>query len=337
MGNRSINKTYMKTGLNVLSFFDGMSCGRVALEKAGIKVDNYFACEIDKFAITVAQKNYPNTIQLGSVENVSYSDNSIKVVSNGIETIYPVSIDLIIGGSPCQGFSFCGKQLNFEDPRSKLFFEYSRVLNEIKSRNPAVKFFLENVRMKKESRDVISQILGVQPEDVNSSLVSAQERKRLYWTNIEGFTMPEDRSIYLEDILVDNSLVPVIRNMGNLIYKPLKSLCLCASYYKGADNHGQRTGCLQVGEAEIKGHDFLKRVYSPTHKSPTLTAVCGGNQERKIAVDASRWRKLLPIECERLQGLPDGYTEGVSNSQRYKMIGNGWQVDTIVEFFKHLK
>jgi DNA-cytosine methyltransferase len=150
----------------------------IALERAGVKVDNYYASEIDKYAITVAQKNYPDTIQLGSVLDVKGADLP--------------KIDLLIGGSPCQGFSFAGKQLNFDDPRSKLFFEFVRLKEEL---NPKY-FLLENVKMKKESQDVISEYLGVEPVEINSALVSAQNRKRLYWTNIP-FDMPEDKGILL--------------------------------------------------------------------------------------------------------------------------------------------
>ena len=173
--------------MNVLSLFDGMSCGQIALNKLGIKYNNYFACEIDKYAIQTAQKNYPNTQQLGDVTKLD-------------ATTLP-KIDLLIGGSPCQGFSFAGKQLNFDDPRSKLFFEFVRILNEVRIKNPDVKFLLENVKMKKEFSDIISEHIGVEPIRINSSLVSAQNRLRLYWTNIEGIEQPENRKIYLKDIL----------------------------------------------------------------------------------------------------------------------------------------
>lgn len=175
--------------MNVVSLFDGMSCGRVALQRAGFRYVNYFASEIEKQAIKVASDNWPDTKHIGDVTKIKYIDWSIDTP------------DLLIGGSPCQGFSFAGKQLNFDDPRSKLFFEFVRILNEIRKVNPNVKFLLENVRMKKAYQDVITEALGVKPVEVNSALVSAQSRKRLYWTNIEGFKMPEDRHIYLSDIL----------------------------------------------------------------------------------------------------------------------------------------
>ena len=157
--------------MNVLSLFDGMSCGQIALNRAGFKINKYYACEIDKWAIQVTQANYPNTQQLGDVTKVSALDLP--------------SLDLVIGGSPCQGFSFAGKQLNFEDPRSKLFFEFVRLLKEARVKNPNVKFLLENVKMKKEYRDVISAYLGVEPIEISSALVVPQLRKRLYWTNLD--------------------------------------------------------------------------------------------------------------------------------------------------------
>lgn len=189
-----------KDGLTVLSLFDGMSCGAIALREAGIKVKQYFASEIDKAAIRQTQHNFPETIQLGSVVGVNVSELP--------------HIDLLIGGSPCQGFSFAGKQLNFNDPRSVLFFEYVRILREIQKYNPDVKFLLENVRMLSEYENIISGHLGIFPIAINSALVSAQNRYRLYWTNIRiksvrdlfGFTLhtdipqPEDRGIYLRDI-----------------------------------------------------------------------------------------------------------------------------------------
>lgn len=172
--------------MNVLSLFDGMSCGQIALNRAGFKIENYFACEIDKYAINVTQNNYPKTQQLGDVTKV-----------NALEL---PRLDLVIGGSPCQGFSFAGKQLNFEDPRSKLFFEFVRLLKEARVKSPDVKFLLENVKMKKEYENIISEHLGVEPVFINSALVSAQNRKRLYWTNIPGLTQPKDKGITWGDV-----------------------------------------------------------------------------------------------------------------------------------------
>ncbi len=169
--------------MNVVSYFDGMSCGQIALDKLNVKVDNYFAYEIDKYAMQVTQKNYPNTKQMGSVTDAKLNELP--------------KIDLLIGGSPCQGFSFAGKQLNFEDPRSALFFEFVKAKNEL---NPTY-FLLENVKMKQEFQDIISEQLGVMPIEIDSCLVSAQNRKRLYWTNIPIGELPYDMGVLLKDII----------------------------------------------------------------------------------------------------------------------------------------
>ncbi len=203
--------------MNVLSLFDGMSCGQIALNRAGIRYDNYFASEIDKHAIKVTQHNYPNTVQLGDVTQVS-ADELPK-------------IDLLIGGSPCQGFSFAGEELNFSDPRSKLFFEFARLLKECKPKY----FLLENVVMKKEFQDVISKALGVEPLLINSSLVSAQNRKRLYWTNIPDVTVPEDKGIMLKDIVGDYEgiwVFPRGYNKGGVQPYKGKSPCLTTSSWQ---------------------------------------------------------------------------------------------------------
>ncbi len=331
----------MKEGINVLSLFDGMSCGQIALERAGIKVKNYFASEIDKYAIKVTQSNYPNTVQLGDVTKVN-SSNLPK-------------IDLLIGGSPCQGFSFAGKQLNFEDIRSKLFFEYVRLLKEI---NPKY-FLLENVRMKKESKDIISEYLGVEPIEINSALVSAQNRKRLYWTNTLNVGQPEDKGILLKDI-IENGLID--RD---------KSYCVDANYFKGGNlksyfsdcrrqlvfekPHGWNKGGVQEKDkfgslrectsGNYAVYDNVEWKYNndkPScldNKAKTLRASAGGKtREVGVFIDENlRWRKLTPIECERLQTVTDNYTNHVSNAQRYKMLGNGWTVDVIAHIFKNIE
>jgi len=303
--------------MNVLSLFDGMSCGQIALERTGIPVDNYYAAEIDKYARQIARKNYPSTIHLGDVRDVTAGQLK--------------KIDLLIGGSPCQGFSFAGKQLNFDDPRSQLFFEYVRLLKECRPKY----FLLENVRMNKQSQDIITQHLGVEPIKINSAIVSAQNRKRLYWTNIP-FKVPENKGIILADILEDGF---VDRD---------KSHCLDANYFKGGnlrlyfERHRRQLvfsddGLCHVGEADVKGPDAIKRVYHQQGKAPTLTTMNGGNREPKVALGETHWRKLTPLECERLQTVPDGYTEGVSKTQRYKMLGNGWTVDVIKFILEGLK
>tara|TARA_R110000737_G_scaffold107987_1_gene140647 strand:+ start:111 stop:1049 length:939 start_codon:yes stop_codon:yes gene_type:complete len=308
--------------MNVLSLFDGMSCGQQALERAGIKVDNYFASEIDKWAIQIAEKNYPKTIHLGDVTKVSkfWTDHK-----------FP-KIDLLIGGSPCQSFSNAGNGQAFNDPRGKLFFEYVKLKELLKPKY----FLLENVKMKKEHQDIITKYLGVEPIEINSSLVSAQNRKRIYWTNIPNVIQPIDKNILLKDILEDG------------IVNRDKSYCLDANYFKGGNlkmyfKKSRRqlvfknNRCLQVGEADIKGYDIIKRVYSKEGKAPSLTTMQGGHREPKVYSGKNSWRKLTPLECERLQTVKDNYTAGVSNSQRYKMLGNGWTIDVIAHILKGLK
>lgn len=335
--------------MNVMSLFDGMSCGRLALDRAGLPVTRYFASEIDKYAIQIAKKNYPDTIHLGDVRNVWWP-----------ETFEGVKIDLLLGGSPCQGFSYAGKGLNFDDPRSKLFFEYVRLLKEAKPKY----FLLENVRMKQDSQDIISEYLGVEPVAINSSLVSAQNRYRLYWTNIP-FEMPEDRGLVMRDILEDSPqqftamserFVERQKDSGCLVSEEKdKARCLAATEYVKNGRQGdyircdkgtgqprliqkQKSGLMLAGYAlNIKGHGYNRRVYHPEGKAPSLCAASGGNLEPKTAVSEITWRKLTPIECERLQTVPDNYTEGVSNTQRYKMLGNGWTVDVIASILKNLK
>jgi len=564
--------------MKVLSLFDGMSCGQIALSKLGFKVDKYYASEIDKYAIEITQKNFPNTIQLGDVCQLDPKDF--------------MDVDLIQAGSPCQGFSFAGAQLAFDDPRSALFFEFIRLLKEIGPKY----FLLENVRMKKEFLEVITDQVSscytaddvddeyvdmfgnvrFEPHFINSSLLSAQSRQRYYWTNIPNIKQPEDKGIVLRDILetepksitkmsdkfvkrngdkncmIDQnrekahnlSAEEYVKNgrqgnylacddEGKPVYKPVKkternrkhlrqpnekSLCMTATMYKGAGNNGMTLvptkpkqvgllvekvrvrkhevdveslqNCLldalkksgkskkqvagdlndkfstvehyfrkvgsesfsipseehwpqlkdildittdtfdksimefevkdgvyessqrvysedgksptitsvgadkiietkpkQVGIAvDIKGHDILKRVYSPEGKSPTITTMGGGHREPKVVTggamrarsknkdgkhvewketkpqqmlelrkdeksnsistvskdslvveDEMHWRKLTPLECERLQTVPDGYTEGVSNTQRYRMLGNGWTVDVIAHIYKNME
>lgn len=298
--------------MRVLSLFDGISCGQVALKRAGIKVEQYFASEIEPQPIEITQKNHPGTIQLGDIVKVKAEDLP--------------QIDLIIGGSPCQGFSFAGKQLNFNDPRSKLFFEFVRLVNELKPKY----FLLENVKMKQEYQDIISEQLGVKPIEINSSLVSAQQRRRLYWTNIPGVTQPEDKKIYLKDILLPETYTEYD-----------KSYALTASYngavlWNSVDKC-QRTMVwnkpIRVGKFGNGGQG--QRVYSIDGKSVTLSAQGGGwGAKTGLYLIKDYARKLEPIECERLQNLPDNYTEGISKTQRRKALGNGWTVDVIAHIFK---
>ena len=464
--------------MNVLSLFDGMSCGQQALNRLGIKVDNYFASEIDKYAITVTMANYPNTKQLGSVVDVDgYS--------------LP-KIDLLIGGSPCQSFSFAGKrkgmstkdeqeiltldhylQLKSEgyefEGQSYLFWEYMRLLNEVKPKY----FLLENVMMGEKWEKVLSKAIGVNPIMINSSLVSAQNRQRLYWTNIgmqpsglfgdmeSIIKQPKDRGILLKDILQDNpnakyhvseKLIAKINRTNNgdkCFTTGDKSLCLAAGYYKqGRDNQyiteqvdekyylsekmlknlritnetnniighsgsGGQKGIIHnpegqssslcatdykqakqiivnnkeiIGLTEVRTEEAKKirretgtnpkkvkelaerkddktgaLLTSPTNdnlikeviagdyrvddgvrwrengKSPTLMARAREDLFGPPLVNTFRIRRLTPIECERLQTVPDNYTNYVSDSQRYKMLGNGWTVDVIAHIFSNLK
>lgn len=309
--------------MNILSLFDGMSCAQIALERCGIKYDKYFASEIDKYAIKVTQNNYPKTIQLGDVTKVSSKNISGK-------------IGLLVAGSPCQGFSFAGKQLNFEDPRSKLFFEFVRIKNEL---NPDF-FLLENVLMKQECQDVISQLLGVRPIQICSSLVSAQRRVRLYWTNIPYIFHPTDRGILLKDIL----------DSGSCDRK--KSLCIDANYFKGGswENYQKkkkRQMIYQLNDDKSFGGKQPRhqdRIYADFGKSPCLTTlssrtnVAFSQSEKRLMVDTGiKYRKLTVSECEKLQTVPVGYTSCVSNSQAYKMLGNGFTVDVICHILEGLK
>ena len=367
--------------MNVLSLFDGMSCGQLALERANVSVDNYYACEIDKYAIQIANKNFPNTIQLGDVTTANY--------------YFDKDIDLLLCGSPCQGFSFAGKQLAFDDPRSKLFFEFIKVMNDLKPKY----VLLENVRMKKQFEDVITEHMGFPPQLRNSSVASAQNRWRNYWFGMlingkyEQIIIPpmEDKGLVLKDILqTDHDEPPVPINERNARHHKnpnQKALCTTATMYKGAGNNGMTIvdRLIPVGQAEEYAHynyRATKEVYHMDGKAPTLLTMQGGNREPKVAtyspkggrivnrrldangvrkdyqmdlplepqvevrsddktnclttvqkdnvvVEGMTWRKLTPVECERLQTLPDNYTEGVSKTQRYKMIGNGWTVDVI--------
>ena len=491
--------------MNVLSLFDGMSCGMLALDRLGIKVDKYYASEIDKYAIQVSQANYPDIIQVGDITKLDLSTLP--------------KIDLVMGGSPCQGFSFAGKQLAFDDPRSALFFEFVKCVDTLKPKY----FLLENVRMKKEYLDIISEYMGVEPIFINSSLVSAQSRQRYYWTNIPNVEQPEERGIVLRDILEDQPEQPTLmsdkfvarngdRNCMIDESKEKASNLSAMEYvkngrqgdYLACDRYGspQRVGthveqvkvrkhevditALQyllremkaqskktnrqiaeetnlpitkvehwfrtdssfaipsddvwlklkevlgiqtevfdkpimdfeyrdgvyestqrvygdhgksptltasnsdqliqtsdkpqhIGTAvDIKGHDQIKRVYSPDGKSPTVTTCGGGHREPKVVAGAWRgryqedgsvkqklhlnkqsksyaltasfphkmnfltkdevyWRKLTPLECERLQTVPDNYTNHVSNTQRYKMLGNGWTIEVIAHIFKNIE
>lgn len=330
----------LNKGMNVLSLFDGISCGRVALERLGAHINSYYASEIDEYAIAVTNFNYPDTIQLGDVKNWK-------------EWNLP-KIDLLMGGSPCQGFSFAGQGLNFKDKRSKLFFEFVDILNHYKPEY----FLLENVRMKKEYEDVITKLLNVEPIIINSALVSAQNRVRLYWTNIKGIEQPEDKSLILKDVLEKDTGV-VGRCTGRRINKYGKRADYDYSiktkqYFEPRED--LKSGCLTtvqkdnvlcklVGHADLKTHDIRRRVYSEYGKSPTLTSASGGYHAQKLAISDIEWRYLTPLEYERLQTLEDNYTnvphptrkgKQIPKTARYNILGKAWTVDVIKHILSYI-
>lgn len=400
--------------MNVLSLFDGMSCAQIALNRMGVEYKEYFASEVDKYAMKVTQANYPKTIQLGDVDTLD--DFMLACLPD---------IHLLIGGSPCQGFSFAGKQLNFADARSRLFFQYVRILNKLKPKY----FILENVKMKKEYQDAISDCLGVQPIEINSNLVSAQNRRRLYWTNIPELVQPLDKQIMLEDIVhegyhVDRDKSHAIigsigrttereyfqKKQGQMTYKEgrifahgvdrEKSHCIDANYWKGGnfksyfEKHRRQLVFEALKEYRVPFDDTLKimdkevargkvgffnadsqanRVYYIHEKAVTLCGDAGGGsakmgqylfgcitpnrinkgqngqrfsegkkfytltaQDQHGILIEGYIRKLTPMECERLQTVPEDYTNHVSNTQRYKMLGNGMTVDVICHILANM-
>lgn len=331
-------------GLNVLSLFDGMSAGRIALERAGIRVQNYFASEIDKHAIKVSQDNYPEIIQVGDVTQIDVSKLP--------------RIDLLIGGPPCQGFSLAGKQIAFDDPRSMLYFEYERILKELQVINPNIKFLLENVKMKQEFKDVITSRLGVEPIAINSNLVSAQNRYRLYWTNIKGVAQPEDLGTYLKDIIEHDVNDKFFIKAGRLKwlkekdgYNPSKAKCLTVRsepswnttyLVQPVREVGRRLDANGVRCDNDKSVPITRRYEVGTSgKSNCITTVQKDSfviqwPSTSLLLNEGLVRKLTPVECERLQTVPDGYTSAVSDTQRYKMLGNGWTVDVIAHIFRWL-
>ena len=391
--------------MNVLSLFDGISCARVALDRVGIPIKTYYASEIDKHAIQVSTKNYPEIVRLGDVREIQS---------------LPESIDLLVGGSPCQDLSIAKKdRKGLEGERSSLFWEYKRILDLVKP----TYFLLENVAsMPKADRSIITKELGVEPILIDASLVSAQSRKRLFWTNIPGITQPADRGILLKDILQPDAEVDESMTVNG------KSFCLTASYHKTGEgqneyDHNKQTKQRTMVKVGHLGSDAqATRVYDPEGKSSTLSANGGGLgaktglyltkrqeanlrdlnekaycltstnykgsqangttlvkvgrdigrrlnaeghreddnkdiptqrrievrdddkcgtitsvQKDNLVVAPHRIRKLTPIECERLQGLPDNYTEGVAKTHRYKCLGNAFNVDVVAHIFSQGK
>lgn len=380
--------------LRVLSLFDGISCGQVALERAGIPVEVYYASEIDKYAIQITQKNYPNTIQLGDVEKIDF-------------TQYEGKIDLLIGGSPCTNLSICGNRKGLEGDESRLFWEYVRAIKECKPKY----FLLENVESMADSdREIISKELGCYPIMINSSLVSAQNCKRYYWFNwgdmqynLFGFPtcdipQPQNKGILLKDVLesgyapddksrcIQSSIGRTTtreyfkKNQGQMVAEPItpyvekkyKEFAEQNRYipkmfnpYNLAEIEDKSPALTAQGNSQTKSSTVMmfeplqlghisntnaqaNRVYSVHNKSVTLKANGGGGGSKtglyKIDLPDGEYliRKLTPLECERLQTLPDNYTEygtegKISNTQRYKAIGNGWTVDVVAHIFSFLK
>jgi len=319
--------------MKILSLFDGISCARVALDRAGIPVEAYYASEVDKYAMQISAKNYPDIKQLGSVVGICYGKETLLAYP---DQGFTTGIDLLIGGSPCQDLSIAKKnRKGLDGERSGLFWEYVRILKEVKPKY----FILENVNsMPKEAKAIITETLGVEPIMINAALVSAQNRKRLFWIgervdtrqighwDSSGYekvnvTQPEDRGILLKDILENGDS------------DRLKSYCIDANYFKGGKIGGthqssKRNYTIRIGQIGKGGQ--AERIYSQEGKSVGLSALGGGRGAKTglYAVD-NQIRKLSPTECERLQGLEDNYTEGVSNSQRYKMLGNAFNVDVV--------
>lgn len=350
-----------------LSLFNGISAGRLALSRAGIKFDKYYIAEIDKFANKVSEFHYPDNIQLGDVNNWREWD------------IDWSNVGLVTAGFPCQSWSLAGKQLGDKDERGKLFWTTLEIMSYVLENNPDAKFMLENVKMKKEFEEYITlhteRALGyVNKTLINSSLLSAQNRQRYYWTNFE-VSQPEDEGILLKDIIEDDSIAD-----------REKAYCIDANYSKGTNlnqylNKSRRQivfrpceprenikqskdGLIHVANAsDIKGNEQIKRIYSDAGKAPTLSTCQGGHREPKVAIyqrprgknkggvhteksptltsnswehnNTLQYRKLTPTECARLQTFPDSWCENiVSNSQSYKCYGNAWTVDVIAHIFK---
>ena len=300
--------------MNVLSVFDGISCAKVSLDRVGLPVKTYFSSEVDKHAIKISQKNHPSIIHLGDVREIQSIDEPI---------------GLLIGGSPCTDLSIAKKdRKGLEGEHSSLFWEYVRLWKLVKPKW----FILENVAsMPKKDRDIITEVLGVEPLLINASLVSAQCRKRLFWTNIPNVGLPEDKGILLKDILQPDAEV----DEGMVVDG--KSFCLTATYHKPGEGQKeyehnkvkkQRT-MVKVGHIGTTNGQ-ANRVYDPEGKSCTLSANGGGSGAKTgLYQTETRIRKLTPIECERLQGLPDDYTEGIAKTNRYKALGNAFNVDVV--------
>jgi len=317
--------------MKVLSLFDGMSCGMIALERAGIKVQQYYASEIDKYSKLVSAKNYPGIIQIGDVTKVSFKDGVLCTENGNFNT---GEIDLVIGGSPCQSFSNLGDGSGFEG-KSGLFFHWLRILNEV---NPKF-FLLENVKMKKEWKLQLDAYVGVEGKEINSNLVSAQNRSRYYWSNLE-FEQPNDLGILLSDVV--SSSVP----KKYFLSDKAKAYILDTDRLKKKFTvlNGNKSTCLPARYTALNGTFLCVDCNGKLDntKAGTLTAryhkgVAGfGGDPFILDIETASIRKFTPEECELLQTVPIGYTSGVADGHRYKMLGNGWTVDVIAHIFKSL-
>lgn len=322
--------------MKILSLFDWISCGRIALERAGIQVDKYFASEIDKYAIQIAKKNYPDTIHIGSVINVNYEDWYLhQKIDETLFNSWETDIDMIIWGSPCQDLSIAKidwKGLQWE--KSWLFFEYVRLLKEVKPKY----FLLENVAsMKKADKEEITRVLteiypDVQCYMINSALVSAQSRKRFYWTNIPWIYQPKNKNIFLKDILedtVDEKYFMTIQQFKNLWFESLQRF-----YFEKAPTLS--TMGWWHRQPKILCNLYNQRIMIEKYWTLWTGQWFTNKQWYQVIEWEHRIRKVTPLECERLQTLPDNYTEWISNTQRYKAIWNWWTVDVIAHIFTFL-
>ena len=313
--------------MKVLSLFDGISCGMVALERAGIHVETYYASEIDENAIAISSKNHGGIIRLGDVTRWREWD------------IPWGEIDLILAGSPRQGFSRAGKCLNFNDPRSRLFFVFVDILKHTQKANPNVLFLLENVKMKNEWADVISNYLNVKPIDINSKLLSGQNRLRMYWTNISGVTVPIDIGVKLIDVL-ENPTVEYITAADGIKFDPTISEQSRALVNR-VGNEVRVSQTTKRGYILAEDGDGVNLAFPTSksrrgrvikQKSSTIDCACNICVFQNGAI-----RRFTIRELERLQTLPDGYTDGFSKSIAQKAIGNGWTVDVIAHILANIK
>lgn len=310
--------------MNVLALFDGISCGMLALQDAGIKVDTYFASEIEPSAIEISKSNFPEIVQLGDI--------------NEWQRWNLPKIDLIIGGSPCQGFSRNGKGLNFQDPRSFLFFKFVDIVKHIQKQNPEVKFLLENVAMKKEWLQTIDAFLNVKHKEINSRLISAQNRPRMYWTNFD-FMDPGDANIKLIDILEKVDTTNFILHEG-ILFDPTISEAE-RSLVSNVNGEIRIRQATKAGYAIAENGDGINLSFPTSktrrgrvikQKSSTLDCQCNCC----VYVDGVI-RHFTRTELERLQTLPDGYTSAANDKFAKQAIGNGWNMKTISHILKSIK